>query len=246
MASVQEIVRKGMIANFNKLLGEFMRKLIATYPQDADAFKVGYGKILLAQTVGKEETIIEAVAEKLEEMGPLVDGHDDKLFNSENSAQLTVFGDVDMARNWEASPENVKKAMWGYLDTISKLARGYSDPKPFVDPSRYTKCAGSANVLDKIGREIERVRQGSRVSIATDTVIAKVAANMGIDLSCLENIDLDQLGKDMLQFLPVDHKEAGRSVTSEIIEQLRILQTQQSSKRDGEMDKPRSDSDRVQ
>jgi hypothetical protein len=241
MTSVATIVRDGVAVNFNNVLGEFMRKLMTTFPGDEAAFKFIYNKMLLAITADKT-IVVSEMAKELDTHGPRIKAKDEQLFaKSSNITQLPVFSDVDMCRNWQACSADTKEAMWGYLNVLVDLCTAYQTAGGISNDARYDQeMADVASAMPELTEMAERMQHAIRRTQSASSsssapasgsaFITQVAKDIGIDLSWLAKVDLDdkvdEIKASIHMLLPND-KATADTVLDKVMGEMRKIRKQQ-------------------
>jgi len=237
MSTVLEItktVREEIVTRFNAILGEFVRKLILTYPGDELALKTVYNKLLLAMSASKS-IVISKYIEFGHQYHALIEARDDSLF-LEHAASIPVFDGVDMKENWNVTPVDTKIAIWSYMETLHRLSTSYErvDYKGDVDvitESMNKMASLSSDMLDDFKSKHNRApTENDDVSEYS----VEVADRLGLDLSCLADLDVSaienqidgmelpgELGKQMT-------KQGTKKMTKFVVQQLQNLKNRQA------------------
>jgi hypothetical protein len=187
---VNEYTKEKLVSKFNSLLGEFMRKLIATFPDDAIELKTCYTKILIPIAID-QATAIVIFESSIKRYTSMIEQKSDDFFTSSTSP-LEMFHRIDMKRNWEASSSTTKDAIWSYIQSLSTLA------------STYHNLGNILNSVPDLGQQmLDDFKQKYNRSPTPDDDIsefsAKIATELNIELDCLSTINMRQIEQKLRQ-----------------------------------------------
>jgi hypothetical protein len=187
---INEYAKEKVVTRFNSLLGEFMRKLIATFPDDAIELKACYTKILIPVAIDKTSVIVIFEC-SIKPYSALIEQKSDDFFTSDTSP-LEMFDNIDMKRNWKASSPATKNAIWSYIQSLSTLA------------STYHNFGNALDSVPDLGKQMlnDFKEKYNRAPTADDDISefsAKIAKELGLELDCLSTINMRQIEKKLRQ-----------------------------------------------
>lgn len=214
---------KGKIASsFNTMAGQFLCKMIKTYPNSSGPLKSAYKKLLFAIKASKT-FVIQIFIEEIKQFEQLVRTKDDKMF-LDNNDQLGMFSGVDMAANWKSSPQETKDAIWSYMNTLLNISTSYksidfslsspsdgNEDDAEVDPSQLLTKETLAELMnsDMVKSAVEssqelldefKKKNGNREPTMNDDMSAaslELADKLGVDMSCLSELDLNSMESEI-------------------------------------------------
>ena len=227
MASIDKniecAIKDELATKFNVLLGEFVRKLMTTFPDNKFQLKVIYNK-LLVPIATMPCMPIEQFYVVIAPLTELITSKSDAFFTDE-AAQLSMFAGVDMRKNWEASPLTTREAIWSYMNALLQLAQSY-------DSVAATSASSFSYVTRKMTQEFKS-KNNNRTPTDEDDIseyAMQLCDGLGIDLGDIANTDLHELTKQMKD---VDlssivgrrvSKQEMKRMTASVITQLQKLQ----------------------
>lgn len=197
-SQVADIVRTGVATNFNNVLGEFARQLIKTYPGDAAAFKLIYNKMLLAIAADPKLVVCE-MAKEVDAYADQIAMKADMLFAANgNLLKIPLFTGVNMARNWQASSQATKDAIWGYLQVLVRLCESYKTAGGTVGAqdryaAQFASVASELPELQEVAQKMQSALEkaaGESGESNPSILTTKVAEAMGMDLRWLTKVDI--------------------------------------------------------
>jgi hypothetical protein len=195
-------IKSELAKKFNHNVGEFVRKLITTYPADILEFKVIYNKILIA-IAAAPEMMIQKYAQFLgdnanEDMSKMIKSTDNAFF-AYHASKLTIFDGLDMTSNWEASPDSVRQAIWSYMILLTNIAESYTaisnqNMMPDASEAIAHAVALSTDMLKEFGSKHNRK---PNCDDDISHYAERLASEMGVDMSLIDNLDLSNLATGM-------------------------------------------------
>jgi len=238
-ATEMTIAVRGEIVNrFNTLLGEFIRKLIQTYPDDAVALKTMYNKLLLAMAADPS-LVIGKYIEFGREYGALIDAQDEALFLA-HAESIPGFEQVHMLANWTVTPADTKAAVWSYISTLHRLSQSYAKTDLGAGSNAMAEAmpAAMAEVFSASTALLEEFQaKEGRMPTEQDDMSdysCAVADKLGVDLDCLKDLDVAAIEGEIANMqLPGElGKQLGqggtKKMTKFIMRQLQNLKTKQA------------------
>jgi hypothetical protein len=209
LSDIASVYRHDLTTSFNSLTGEFMRKLVCTYPADEQELKLAYKKVLLLMKV-KKSMLIKKFHAYMEEEGTseMIDNFSDKFFEV-RASELELFKGVDMHSNWQVTPGDTKKAIWSYLSALKELCYSYmisKTQKPEdMELSLQAAFKGQLGEIGDITAQVQEDfrREHNRECTEEDDMSKynlHVAAKLGVDMSQIDMNDFTEFTKKLETF----------------------------------------------
>jgi hypothetical protein len=241
------LVRSELTEGFNATIGEFTRKLISTYPDDGDSFKTLYHKMLFAMAADKE-CVIAGMCDAILPLLPRIEAKDDSLFDDGSTLMgMPMFAAVNMSRNWAASGEKTKQALWSYMGGLTTMCHLYQaeaarcegrefrlkTPRPVTEEDLFddpTQPAGFENMptAEEVHNMIAKVRTSlmENPDDQTQATLSRaVAEGMGVDLATLDPAELDGVNEEAHRLLTslLGVETTATQLTNQVIGDLKLL-----------------------
>lgn len=224
---INEYAKHKLACKFNSVMGEFMRKLIVTFPDDAVEMKACYTKVLIPIAIDKT-SVIEVFQAKIKPYSTIIEQKGDEFFTSHTST-LSIFNNIDMKRNWEASSSTTKNAIWSYIQSLNTLASTYRNSGDAMET-----VMDAPGIGGQMLRDFEsKYNRSPTVNDDISEFSSKIAIQLGINLDRLGDVNMRQLEQkirkiDINAVLGVKmDKMARNKLVLFVVKQLRNLQRRQ-------------------
>lgn len=239
MAAIAEVnvsIKAQLADKFNVLIGEFVRKLISTFPANELHLKTVYNKLLLPIAITPTVPIEQFFA-VIQPFNNLIEGKASEFFTT-HASSISMFADMDMKSNWDASPEDTREAIWSYMNALLALAKTYTNVDVLVCKD-VTNVAGIpvSDVSDMSSKMTKNFKsRHNREPNANDDVSEysiQAAKDLGFELDDLSNIDLSTVEQQICNMeLPMAggkkiNKREVKKINAFVMRQLKNLQRRQ-------------------
>jgi hypothetical protein len=236
--AIQDAIASELAGEFNSKLGEFIRKLIRSFPDSEAKLRTVYNQVRVAMQLDKHVPIAK-FASAIVPCTALIEGKDESFFTNVAPTMPHLDG-LDLPSLWKAASENTRLVIWDYVTLLQRIASSHAScfekkTQQEVSAAVIQQVQQMAQLSDSMVQDFQADHH--RAPTAQDDLSLysyKVAEQLGLDLGALDKINLRDVQReidavDFNQFAPPGTKTMTKRQAKEmsqfVMRQLRGLQT---------------------